>query len=50
MSKMETLIGMALIGIVSITAMNHGFDGQVAYLAIVAIAGLGGYQIREATK
>lgn len=50
MSRVEVLVGMSMICVVSIACILQGIDGNVAYVAIVAIAGLGGYQIKEETK
>lgn len=50
MSKVEVLVAMAMISVVTLACLLQGFDGNVAYLAVVAIAGLGGYQIREEAK
>jgi len=44
------LVAMGTIGIIAIYAISKGMDANVAYIAIVAIAGLGGYEIQAAKK
>lgn len=49
-SRVEVLVAMSLIGLVTICCILQGIDGNVAYIGIVGIAGLGGYQIKEENK
>jgi len=46
----HTLVAIASIAIVAIYAVAHNVDGNVVYVAIVAIAGLGGYEMSQAAK
>ena len=46
----HVLVSICAIAIVAIYAIAHGLDGNVAYMAIVAIAGLGGYEMNQAAK
>lgn len=41
---------MCMISVVTLCCILQGIDGNVAYVAIVGIAGLGGYQIKEESK
>jgi len=46
----HTLVAICAIAIVAIYALSHGVDTNVAYIAIVAIAGLGGYEMAQSVK
>lgn len=42
-----TLFAIVAVGIIIVTAINAGIDGPVTLAGIAAIAGLGGYEIRN---
>jgi len=44
------LVAIGTIAIIAVYAISKGMDANVAYVAIVAIAGLGGYEIQSAKK
>ena len=46
----HTLVSICAIAIMAVFAVSNGIDGNVVYLAIVAVAGLGGYEVRELSK
>jgi len=46
----QTVVAIGTIAIVAIFAIAHGVDGNVAYVAIVAVAGLGGYTMQQTSK
>jgi len=46
----HTLVSICCIAIVALYAVANGVDGNVVYVAIVAIAGLGGYEMNQAAK
>jgi len=46
----HALVAMCAIAIIAVYALSHGVDSNVAYIAIVAIAGLGGYEMTQMVK
>ena len=46
----DTLVAIGMIAVVSVYAISQGVDANVAYIAIIAIAGLGGYQVHRETS
>lgn len=46
----QSVLAILIIGILAIVALYHGVDGQLYGLSIVAIAGLGGYEVYQRTK
>lgn len=39
------LLAILIIGVLAIVAVDKQLDGQLIWLAIIAIAGLGGYEV-----
>ena len=48
--KLKGILAIVAISGLTIAAMHNGIDGQICYLAIAAIAGLAGYEMREMKK
>ena len=46
----HTLVSICAIAIIAVFALAHGVDNNIAYIAIIAIAGLGGYEMNQAAK
>ena len=44
------MIAIVVIGLVAITAVSKGLDGNLLGLAIIAIAGLGGFEVYQKAK
>lgn len=49
-SASNVLVSVCAITIMCIYAVFHGTNGSIVYAAIVAVAGLGGYELREQNK
>ncbi|MBA7668300.1 hypothetical protein ES703_76410 [subsurface metagenome] len=47
---MKTIVAIICITILSVTAMLLGFDGKLFVVAVLAVAGLGGYPIYQHLK
>jgi hypothetical protein len=39
------MLAILIIGVLAIVAMDKQLDGQLLWVAIIAIAGLGGYEV-----
>lgn len=46
----QSILAIVIIGILALVAIQSGIDGQLYALAIVAIAGLGGYEVYKRNK
>lgn len=43
--SMNTLLAIVAIAIMGIACVTQGIDGQIMALSIIAVAGLGGYEV-----
>lgn len=41
----QSLLAILIIGILALVAINYNVDGDILRLSIIAIAGLGGYEL-----
>jgi len=48
--SIKCVLAILAIAALAIVAMNKDIDGQILWLAIIAIAGLGGYDVYTAMK
>jgi hypothetical protein len=46
----KSLLAIVAIAALAIVALNRDIDGQIVWLAIIAIAGLGGYDVYTQIK
>ena len=44
------IVAMIIVGILAIAAMSKEIDGQLFALCIIAISGLGGYEVYKQKK
>ena len=47
---MKTIIAISAIAIIGLACLHSGLDGQLIALAMIAISGLAGYELRGNTN